>query len=99
MVVNEDDEENINKNGTVAKGEDKVKNDGNKDDDLYNYQEDNRDENSESSSMENDVADRLLRFMKSKTFTYTVDGKINFEVGQVFESVKHFRKVLKNYNI
>lgn len=99
MVVNEDDEENINENGTVAEGEDRVENDGNKDDNLYNYKEDNGDENFESSSVENDVADRLLRFMKSKTFTYIADGKINVEVGQVLESVEHFRKVLKNYNI
>lgn len=46
-----------------------------------------------------DSTNRLSRYMKGKSFTYGVDGKIYFEVGHVFQSVQYFRSVLKDYII
>lgn len=72
-----------------------VESERNTNNDLSNYE----DENFDSSSIKNDVTTRLSKFMKVKAFINVFDWKINFKVDQVFESVEHFRKVLKNYNI
>lgn len=66
---------------------------------LSNYQDDNNDENSGASSMENDDTSRMSRYIKGKSLKYGANGKIYFEVGQIFQSVYHFKKVLKDYNI
>lgn len=97
MVNDNDDRENRNENRAVAKGEDRYENGKNRDEALSNRKGEN--DNYKSSSVEYDLVARLSKFMKGKTFIYVIDGKINFEVGQVFESVKHFRKVLDDYNI
>lgn len=80
---------------TVVKVENIVESERNTNNDLSNYE----DENFDSSSIKNDVTTRLSKFMKVKAFINVFDWKINFKVDQVFESVEHFRKVLKNYNI
>ncbi|XP_044506443.1 uncharacterized protein LOC123226047 [Mangifera indica] len=85
---------------TVSHAEVEIMSESGEDDDEtrgLNYKSDNGD--GESDEGEDDGATRLARHMKGKAFKKCADGKIYFEVGHVFDSVEHFRGVLKDYTV
>ncbi|KAJ0054127.1 hypothetical protein Pint_01508 [Pistacia integerrima] len=51
------------------------------------------------SSEDEDVVSRMSRHKKASEFQYGPDGKIKFEVGQVFRNKIHFNEIFKDYII